>query len=300
MRILLYVAMQIAVLLLVSIIGGILCNLFGIYISGSDYASLLVMCAIFGCVGSIVSLFLSKSMCKRAYGVQVITNPQNYQEQFLVNTISRLCNSAGLPMPEVGIYQSADPNAFATGPSKDNALVAVSTGLLNSMSEDEVAGVLGHEISHVKNGDMVTMALLQGVLNTFVYFFSYIATFAIINATRGNNNNDDRAPSFGSSMMFYTINSIMQVIFGVGATMILMWFSRYREYRADAGSAAINGKESMIRALMALKRGVAPKEDKEHAYMQALCINGAPTVSELFMSHPPLDKRIAALNQLAN
>ena len=297
MRVLLYIAMQVAVLVLVSIVGSILLNIFGIQISSQDYSSLLIMCAIFGCVGSFISLFLSKSMCKRAYGVRVITTPQNHQEQFLVNTIAVLCQKDGLAMPEVGIYQSRDPNAFATGASKDAALVAVSTGLLDSMTEDEVAGVLGHEISHIKNGDMVTMALLQGVLNTFVYFFSYVVAFAIVNASRSNSN-DNRGASFGSSMMFYTVNSIMQMVFGIGATMILMWFSRYREYRADAGSASLNGKQAMIAALQALQRGVAPKEDKEHSYMQALCINGPVTVSELFMSHPPLEKRIRALEQL--
>ncbi|NLK85328.1 MAG: protease HtpX [Aeromonadales bacterium] len=298
MRIILYIAMQVAVLLLVSIIGSILLNLFGIQISGSDYTSLLIMCAVFGCAGSLVSLFMSKFMCKKSYGVRVITNPQTSEELFLVNTVAILCQKDGLKMPEVGIYNSPDPNAFATGASKDAALLAVSTGLLNSMSQSEVTGVLGHEISHIKNGDMVTMALLQGVLNTFVYFFSYVVTFAIINATRGNNNNDNRDVSFGSSMMFYTINSLMQMVFGIGATMILMWFSRWREYRADAGSADLNGKQCMIGALQALKRGVQPQQNKEKSYMQALCINGPLTVSELFMSHPPLDKRIAALEQL--
>lgn len=298
MRIILYIAMQVAVLLLVSIIGSILLNLFGIQISGSDYTSLLIMCAVFGCAGSLVSLFMSKFMCKKSYGVRVITNPQTSEELFLVNTVAMLCQKDGLKMPEVGIYNSPDPNAFATGASKDAALLAVSTGLLNSMSQSEVTGVLGHEISHIKNGDMVTMALLQGVLNTFVYFFSYVVTFAIINATRGNNNNDNRDVSFGSSMMFYTINSLMQMVFGIGATMILMWFSRWREYRADAGSADLNGKQCMIGALQALKRGVQPQQNKEKSYMQALCINGPLTVSELFMSHPPLDKRIAALEQL--
>lgn len=298
MRIILYIAMQVAVLLLVSIIGSILLNLFGIQISGSDYTSLLIMCAVFGCAGSLVSLFMSKFMCKKSYGVRVITNPQTSEELFLVNTVAMLCQKDGLKMPEVGIYNSPDPNAFATGASKDAALLAVSTGLLNSMSQSEVTGVLGHEISHIKNGDMVTMALLQGVLNTFVYFFSYVVTFAIVNATRGNNNNDNRDVSFGSSMMFYTINSLMQMVFGIGATMILMWFSRWREYRADAGSADLNGKQCMIGALQALKRGVQPQQNKEKSYMQALCINGPLTVSELFMSHPPLDKRIAALEQL--
>lgn len=297
MRILLFIAMQVAVLVLVSIIGSVLLNVFGIHVDGSSYSSLLLMCALFGCVGSIVSLFMSKFMCKKAYGVQVITNPRTQMESFLVNTIATLCQKDGLKIPEVGIYDSPDPNAFATGASKDAALVAVSSGLLNSMSQEEITGVLGHEISHIKNGDMVTMALLQGVLNTFVYFFSYIVAMAVVNASRGNNS-DDRGPSFGSSMMFYSINSIMQMVFGLFATMIMMWFSRYREYRADAGSAMLNGKYCMIHSLEALQRGIQPKERKEKSYMQALCINGPKTVSELFMSHPPIEKRIAALNSL--
>ncbi len=294
MRFILFIAMQIAVLLLVSIVGSILLNLFGISLSSQDYGSLLVMCAIYGCAGSVISLFMSKFMCKKSYGVQVIENPRTGEEQFLVNTIATLTAKAGLPMPEVGIYDSPDPNAFATGASKNAALVAVSTGLLNSMNHDEVAGVLGHEITHIKNGDMVTMSLLQGVLNTFVYFFSYIITFALINAMRGNNNSNSRS---NSSFMFYGINSLMQMIFGILANILLMWFSRYREYRADAGSADLNGKESMIRALEALKRGVQPQKREEQSYMQALCINGVSGLSELFMSHPPLDKRIAALRE---
>ncbi|MGN1280723.1 MAG: protease HtpX [Succinivibrio sp.] len=297
MRIVLYIAMQIAVLLLVSIVGSVVLNLLGIHVDPSSYGSLLIMCAIFGCVGSFVSLFMSKFMCKKAYGVKVISSPSNSQEAFLVNTVSMLCHRDGLKVPEIGIYQSSDPNAFATGASKDDALLAVSSGLLNSMSQSEITGVLGHEISHIKNGDMVTMALLQGVLNTFVYFFSYIVTFAIINASRGNSS-DNRSASFGSSMMFYTINSLMQMVFGILATMILMWFSRYREYRADAGSAMLTSKECMIGSLEALRRGIQPKENKEKSYMQALCINGPVTVSELFMSHPPLEKRINALRAL--
>jgi len=297
MRIILYIAMQIAVLLLVSIVGTVIMNILGISVSPQDYSSLLVMCAIFGCAGSIISLFMSKFMCKKAYGVKVIEHPSTRQEMFLVNTISMLAQKDGLAMPEVGIYDSPEPNAFATGASKDAALVAVSTGLLNSMTESEVTGVLGHEMSHIKNGDMVTMALLQGVLNTFVYFFSYIITFAIVNASRNNNDNNE-GPSFGSGMMFYTINSIMQMIFGLLANIILMWFSRYREYRADAGSAELNGKECMIGALEALRRGVQPQPRSDKSYMQALCINAPTSISELFMSHPPLEKRIAALQSL--
>lgn len=305
MRILLFILMQVAILVVVSIVGTILTRLFGINLSGSSYGSLLVMCAIFGFVGSFVSLYMSKWMCKRAYGVSVIDTPSNAKEQFLFSTIATLSQRAGIKMPEVGIYDSPEVNAFATGASKDNALVAVSSGLLYNMTEDEIKGVLGHEISHISNGDMVTMSLLQGVLNTFVYFFSYIVAMAITQLM--NRNSDDESPSAGHSFAFYGINMLMQIIFGILANIILMWFSRYREYRADAGSASLDGKENMIKALSALQR-LSPRNNaqdqmeqplsQKEGQFQALCINGKSNVSELFMSHPPLEKRIEALRNL--
>ncbi len=295
MRVILYLLMQAAVLVVVSIVGSIVLSLLGIQIDGSSYTGLLVMCALFGCVGSFISLFLSKSMCKKAYGVQVITAPRTREEQFLYNTVSSLASRAGLKMPEVGIYQSNDPNAFATGASKDAALVAVSSALLYSMSEDEVRGVLGHEITHVANGDMVTMSLLQGVLNTFVYFFSYLVALAV---SRGSSSNDERSSS-SNPVLFYAVNSIMQVIFGVLANLILMWFSRWREYRADAGSARLEGKQRMIAALQALQRISMRSAPQKENQFSAFCINGPrASLSELFMSHPTLEKRIAALRAL--
>ena len=293
-RILLFVAMQLAVLLVVSIVGSIIMSLLGIRLSGGSYTGILIMCAIYGCVGSVISLFMSKTMCKTAYGVQIITNPRTYQERLVYNTVAEFASRSGFKMPEVGIYQSPDPNAFATGASKDNALVAVSTGLLDSMTEEEVRGVIGHEISHIQNGDMVTMTLLQGVLNTFVYFFSYIVSQFAVQAM--SNRDEEEGGSSGNFMMFYLINSIMQIIFGIGATLILMWFSRYREYRADAGSAMLSGRNTMIHALQALQRGVQP-QNTQRASMQALCINSADLAS-LFSSHPPLEKRIEALRNL--
>lgn len=292
MRVLLFIAMQVAVLVVVGIVGSIIMAVLGIRISPSNYAGLFVMCAIFGCVGSMISLFSSKSMCKRAYGVEVITQPRNNAEAFLLNEISSMAQRAGIGMPEVGIYHSAEPNAFATGASKDAALVAVSTGLLNNMSADEVRGVLGHEISHISNGDMVTMTLLQGVLNTFVYFFSYIAAQVLSGAM--NRSSSENGSSGGNMFMFYMINSLFQTVFGILATLIAMWFSRYREYRADAGSADLEGTARMIGALQALQRMSSLKVEKEGQF-SALCINGGVSVSELFMSHPPLEKRIAAL-----
>jgi heat shock protein HtpX len=295
-RILLFAAMQIGILIVVSIVGSVLLAIFNIQISSASYIGLLAFCAIYGFVGSFISLFMSKRMCKMAYGVQTISSPRTSRELFLVNTIAELSQKANLAMPEVGIYQSSDPNAFATGASRDNALVAVSSGLLDSMTEDEVRGVLGHEISHIQNGDMVTMSLLQGVLNTFVYFFSYIISKIAIQALNRNSDDEESGASFSDFMLFHLINSILQVVFGIISTMILMWFSRQREFRADAGSANIAGRKCMIRALEALQRNVQPAPNQK-ASMQALCINGA-SLGELFSSHPPLTQRIAALKQL--
>ena len=292
MRVLLFILMQAAVLVVVGVVGSILMSLLGIRLSPGNYAGLFVMCAIFGSVGSIVSLFMSKSMCKRAYGVEVITQPRNNAEAFLLKEVSSMAQRAGIAMPEVGIYYSADPNAFATGASKDAALVAVSSGLLNNMSADEVRGVLGHEISHISNGDMVTMTLLQGVLNTFVYFFSYIIAQALSGFL--NRSSDENSSGGGNFFVFYMVNSLLQMLFGILATMISMWFSRYREYRADAGSADLEGTDRMISALQALQRMKDLNVQKEGQF-SALCINGGVSVSELFMSHPPLEKRIAAL-----
>ncbi|MCK0513491.1 protease HtpX [Anaerobiospirillum sp. NML120448] len=292
MRILLFIAMQVAVLVVVGIVGSILMAVFGIKLSPGAYSGLFVMCAIFGCVGSMISLFMSKTMCKTAYGVEIITQPRNNAEAFLLNEVASMAQRAGIGMPEVGIYHSAEPNAFATGASKDNALVAVSTGLLNNMSQDEVRGVLGHEISHISNGDMVTMTLLQGVLNTFVYFFSYIAAQAVSGFM--SRSDSEEGSSGGNFFVFYLVNSLFQILFGIGATLISMWFSRYREYRADAGSADLEGTQRMIGALQALQRMKSITVQKEGQF-SALCINGGVSVSELFMSHPPLEKRIAAL-----
>lgn len=293
MRVLLFILMQAAVLVVVGVVGSILMSLLGIRLSPGNYAGLFVMCAIFGSVGSIVSLFMSKSMCKRAYGVEVITQPRNNAEAFLLKEVSSMAQRAGIAMPEVGIYYSAEPNAFATGASKDAALVAVSSGLLNNMSADEVRGVLGHEISHISNGDMVTMTLLQGVLNTFVYFFSYIIAQALSGFL--NRSSDENSSGGGNFFVFYMVNSLLQMLFGILATIISMWFSRYREYRADAGSADLEGTDRMISALQALQRMKDLNVQKEGQF-SALCINGGVSVSELFMSHPPLEKRIAALS----
>ena len=296
MRILLFVLMQLAVLVTVSIVGTILMAVFGIRLGGGGYTGLLVMCAIFGCMGSIISLFMSKFMVKKAYGVRVITAPQNQREYFLVTTIADMARRYGFKVPEVGIYDSQEMNAFATGASKDDSLVAVSSALLYSMNEEELKGVLGHEMSHIANGDMVTMTLLQGVLNTFVYFFSYLAAMVVSNAM--SRSSDEEGSSGGNIFVFHMVNMLFQILFGILANVILMWFSRWREYRADAGSASLGGKECMIEALEALKRSVQIPPQGQQGQFQALCINGGSGLAELFMSHPPLDKRIAALRML--
>lgn len=291
-RIVLFILMQVAVLVTVSVVGSILCAILGINVSSGGYAGLLVMCAIFGSVGSIISLFMSKFMVKKAYGVRVITHPANEREAFLVNTVASMAGRYGFVMPEVGIYESQDMNAFATGASKDNSLVAVSSALLYNMNENELKGVIGHEMSHIQNGDMVTMTLLQGVLNTFVYFFSYIAAQAVSGFM--SRSNDEEGSSGGNFFVFYLVQSLFQMLFGIGATLISMWFSRYREYRADAGSAQLEGTERMIMALQKLQSLSSISVQKEGQF-SAFCINGGTSFSELFMSHPPLEKRIAAL-----
>ena len=235
-------------------------------------------------------------MVKKAYGVRVITAPQNQREYFLVTTIADMARRYGFKVPEVGIYDSQEMNAFATGASKDDSLVAVSSALLYSMNEEELKGVLGHEMSHIANGDMVTMTLLQGVLNTFVYFFSYLAAMVVSNAM--SRSSDEEGSSGGNIFVFHMVNMLFQILFGILANVILMWFSRWREYRADAGSASLGGKECMIEALEALKRSVQIPPQGQQGQFQALCINGGSGLAELFMSHPPLDKRIAALRML--
>lgn len=281
MRILLFLATNMAVLVVFNII----LSLTGI--QSQDAAGLLIMAALFGFSGSLISLLLSKSMALRAVNGQVIEQPRNEQERWLLETVRSQANAAALPMPEVAIYHSADVNAFATGASKKNSLVAVSTGLLNAMTKDEAEAVLAHEMSHIKNGDMVTMTLLQGVLNTFVIFISrMIAKVAA--------SNRDGETSQG---MYFMISMVLELVFGFLASMIAMWFSRYREFRADAGSANLVGKQKMIAALQRLQQIHEP-QDME-GQLAAFAINGKTGgLSALFLSHPPLEKRIEALKNL--
>lgn len=282
MRILLFLATNMAVMLVL----GIILSITGI--AGNSTSGILIMALLFGFAGSLISLFLSKTMALRSVDGEVITQPRNQTEHWLMDTVARQAQLAGIPMPEVAIYHSPDVNAFATGATKSNSLVAVSTGLLNNMTEAEAEAVLAHEISHIANGDMVTMALLQGVLNTFVIFLSRIIATAIA-SSRNNNGEETR-----SSSLYFLVSMVLEMVFGVLASIIAMWFSRYREFRADAGSASLVGKEKMIMALQRLQQLHEPQNLE--GSLNAFMINGKR--SELFMSHPPLEKRIEALRNL--
>ncbi|MFO7783102.1 MAG: protease HtpX [Thermodesulfobacteriota bacterium] len=254
---------------------------------GLDMGNLLVFAAVFGFGGSFISLAISKWTAKRLTGAKVIESPRNEVEAWLVNTVSRQAASAGINMPEVAIYDAPDPNAFATGMRKDKALVAVSTGLLRAMNRDEVEGVLGHEISHVANGDMVTLALVQGVVNTFVIFISRLVGHFVDRVVLKNER--------GHGIGFFISTIMAQIVFGILASTIVMWFSRRREFRADAGSAAMEGRRKMVAALRRLQKAAAQPQLPDQ--MAAFGISGsrASGIRRLFMTHPPLEERIAAL-----
>jgi len=286
MRIVLFLATNVAIMIVISLVFSI----FGIgstlQANGVDLNlnALLVISAVIGMTGSVISLAMSKWSAKRAMNVHVIENPQNQTEQWLVSLVAKQAKEAGIGMPEVGIFQTPEPNAFATGMSRNNALVAVSTGLLQAMSADEVEAVVGHEISHVANGDMITMALMQGVVNTFVYFFASIIGHFVDRVVLKNEN--------GHGMGYYITQMIAQIALSFLASMLVMWFSRYREFHADAGGARLAGNEKMIGALRALQRAHSPEDLP--GQLAAFGINGGG-VQKLFMSHPPLEERIAAL-----
>ncbi len=286
-RIGLFLVTNIAVLIVVSIVF----NVFGLnqftaqY--GIDYTGMLVMCSIFGFGGAFISLALSKYMAKRATGAYVITEPRNEVEAWLVSTVRRQAERVGIGMPEVAIYDAPEMNAFATGMSKNNALVAVSTGLLRQMSRQEVEAVLGHEIGHVANGDMVTLTLIQGVVNTFVMFFARMVGNIVDRVVFKNEQ--------GPGIAYFVVTMIMEIVFGILASLVVAWFSRRREFRADAAGAKLEGRGAMIAALERLKMAYAPSSlPKEIA---AFGISGS--IGKLFASHPPLDERIAALRSAA-
>lgn len=281
MRIGLFLLTNLAVML----VFGIVLSILGI--DAHSVTGLLIFALIFGFAGSFISLLLSKTMALKAVGGQIITQPRNAEEYWLLDTVRELSNQLQIKMPEVAIYRAADMNAFATGARRDHSLIAVSTALLETMNRDEAEAVLAHEISHVANGDMVTMTLLQGVLNTFVIFISRMLASVVSQAL------SERSRDM-SQMVYFVIVMVFEFVFGILASIIAMWFSRYREFHADAGAAKLVGKDKMIAALQRLKVSYEPQEEST---IMAFCINGAKKVkfSELFMSHPSLDKRIEAL-----
>ncbi len=291
-RIALFIATNIAIIVVLTIIFG----LFGIqpYLSsqGINYGSLMIFALIIGFTGSFISLFISKFMAKSAYRIQMIESPSSPLEASLINTVQRLAKQSNIGMPEVGTYESPEPNAFATGWNRNNSLVAVSTGLIDRMRPEEVEAVLAHEVSHIANGDMITMSLLQGVVNTFVIFFARIAAFVVMNLFRDDNNG-----AIGG-LAYYGIAILFEIIFGILASVIVMWFSRYREFRADAGSAKLVGKDKMIAALKRLQQAMDVEKDDRAPSMATMKISSRSRMLALFASHPPLEKRIEALQQL--
>tara|TARA_B100001094_G_C18176974_1_gene798455 strand:- start:1882 stop:2745 length:864 start_codon:yes stop_codon:yes gene_type:complete len=282
-RIALWIFTNLAIIVVVSIVMSLL------GVNPSTMSGLLIMCALFGFGGSFFSLMISKWIAKRSMGCRVIEQPADQTERWLVDTVARQAQQAGIAMPEVAIFDSADMNAFATGPSRNNSLVAVSTGLLYGMSQGETEAVLGHEVSHVANGDMVTMTLLQGVLNTFVMFAARIIASIIDNFFRS----DEDGEGLGMfAHMFVVI--ILEMLFGILAAIIINYYSRHREYRADEGGAELSSVDKMISALQRLQ---SSHESQMPSQMAAFGITGKKSLSELLMSHPPLDKRIDALRQ---
>jgi heat shock protein HtpX len=291
-RIVMYLATNIAIVLVLSVT----LQLLGVdrmldEQGGINFNALLILSAVMGFGGSFISLLISKWTAKRMTGAHVIEVPSNMTERWLVDTVKRQAQKAGIGMPEVAIYDAPEINAFATGWNRDNALVAVSTGLLNNMSQEEAEAVLGHEVSHVANGDMVTLTLIQGVVNTFVIFLSrvigHIVDRVVFKVERG----------YGPA--FYITVIVAQLVLGILASIIVMWFSRHREFRADSGGASLAGRDKMIAALERLKLNHEPTNLPDQ--MKAFGISGRMTggLARLFMSHPPLDERIAALRASA-
>jgi len=262
--------------------------------NGIDYQALLAFCAVVGFSGAIISLLISRWMAKMMMGVRVIdpAHPGSSLERDLLSRVERLVQKAGLPaMPQVGVYDSPEVNAFATGPSKSRSLVAVSTGLIQQMDDAAVEGVLAHEISHIANGDMVTMTLLQGVVNTFVMFFARIAAWAVAQAFASNRDNEN---SSVSHVVHFVAVIVFEILFSLLGAIVVAFFSRYREFRADSGGARLAGKEKMIHALQSLKKHM--EVDPSQPALATLKINGRRSgLMALFASHPPLDKRIESL-----
>lgn len=295
-----FLIINIAMMIMINIVFTLAVNIFGLgpmmYQNGINYTTLAVFSIVWGMGGSFFSLMISRWSAKRFFGVQLVDDRPEYAQ--LVNKVHQMSKAAGInTMPEVGIYDSPEINAFATGPTKNSSLVAVSTGLLQRMDEDEVDGVLGHEVAHIANGDMVTMALVQGVVNAFVYFLAWIATNIVENFFRGDNDSGRGGLGYFAG---YIVRSLFIALFGFLSMPIVAWFSRYREFRADAGSSKLVGKQKMIKALEALKRNYNVLEevaahDHRDAKTMSMQISSKNAFMALFSTHPPLDKRISAL-----
>ncbi|HEY4561078.1 MAG TPA: protease HtpX [Lysobacter sp.] len=287
-RVALFLSTNLAVLLLLSFV----MRLFGV--DPQTSGGLLVFATLFGFGGSFISLMMSKWLAKRSTGAYVIEQPRNESERWLVETVRRQAQASGIAMPEVAIYDAPEINAFATGPSRNNALVAVSTGLLRAMDRDEAEAVLGHEVAHVANGDMVTMMLLQGVLNTFVIVLARVVGRVVDGFLSGSRDGE----SEGGGIGYFVTVMALELVFGLLASVIVMWFSRYREFRADVGGAGLAGRDRMIAALTKLSRTYG--ENTLPKQVQAFGISGGVGLGlrRLFMSHPPLEERIEALRRM--
>ncbi|WP_280547616.1 protease HtpX [Halomonas sp. 11-S5] len=297
MRILLFLGTNLAVI----VVASITLRLLGVegYLTeqGMNFNALLIFCFIFGMAGSMVSLFISKWMAKRSTGTVIIESPSNATEKWLVDTVAELAREAGIKTPEVGIFPAQQSNAFATGWNKDDALVAVSAGLLNRMRPEEVRAVLAHEIGHVANGDMVTLALIQGVLNTFVMFFARVVAQLVDGFMRSRSDGEGGLGFMG----YFAVVIVAEIVFGLIASAIVAWFSRFREYRADSAGAHLAGSGAMINALARLK-AETEMPDQMPDTLRAMAITKGQTRSlmeKLFASHPPLDDRIRALKEAA-
>jgi len=291
-RILLFLGTNIAVVLVLSIVTSVLGVNRWFTANGLNYEALLIFCAVFGFGGAFISLAISKPIAKWSTGAKLITQPRNSAEAWLLSTVQRQARQAGIGMPEVAVFDSPAPNAFATGASKNKALVAVSSGLMKAMSQEEVEAVLGHEISHVANGDMVTLTLIQGVVNTFVMFLARVVGYFVDQFVfrRGSD-------SQGIGMGYYLCVIVLEIVFGILASAIVCWFSRQREFRADAGGAHLAGRRKMVSALQRLQSfHEAPNQLPQQ--IQAFGIRGGK-MAKMFSTHPPLEERIARLNQAA-
>ncbi|MBX4181186.1 protease HtpX [Sodalis sp. CWE] len=273
-------------------------TVFGIILSFTQFQpssiiGMMIIAGLFGFGGSFFSLLISKSTALRLVNGKIIKKPQNEIESWIISTVNQNAKKAHISTPKVALYQADDINAFATGPCRNASLVAISTGLIKNMHHDEIEAVIAHEISHIANGDMVTMTLIQGIVNTFVIFLS--RALAQLASGFASSSRNEKENNNGSQMVYFFVSTVLEITFGILANIITLWFSRYREFYADSGSAKLVGRKKMIAALERLKTSLEPQEAES---LMALCINGKRNktfIGELFMSHPPLDKRIEAL-----